>query len=159
MKKVWITLITMMLFLSLNSYAEDLPRRISPPGERTFVFSPRLLRWAAYDAEGYQIASGKANGGANYCPELNRPCHTPTGNFRVHSKGDVSCVSKRFPLGVGGAPMPYCMHFGDGFAIHGSPYISNQNTSHGCIRVHVGAAAWLHHHFMGQGTRVLVLPY
>ncbi len=137
----------------------DLPTRIHPSGERVFVFSPHLLRWAAYDREGYQIAAGKANGGANYCPELKRPCHTPSGAFRVQRKGTVHCVSRKFPLGVGGAPMPYCMYFGSGYAIHGSPYISNNNTSHGCIRVYVGAAAWLHRYFMKPGTKVLVLSY
>lgn len=141
-----------------ESYS-SLPERIQPPGERLFIFSPHNLRWAAYDEEGYQVATGKANGGAAYCAELGKPCQTPTGVFRVQSKGDASCISRKFPLGVGGAPMPYCMHFGGGFAIHGSPYISNNNTSHGCIRVHTPAAAWLHHYFMKPGTKVMVLPY
>lgn len=137
----------------------NLPQRIDPPGERVFIFSPRLLRWAAYDSDGYLVASGKANGGAAYCPELGRPCRTPLGSFRVQSKGDASCVSRKFPVGQGGAPMPYCMYFGGGMAIHGSPYISNGNTSHGCIRVYTNAALWLSRYFMKPGTRVLILPY
>ncbi len=141
-----------------ESYS-SLPTHIAAQGERVFIFSPRLLRWAAYDAQGYQVASGKANGGASYCPELGKPCLTPRGAFRVQRKGTIDCVSSRFPLGTGGAPMPYCMHFGGGFAIHGSPYISNRNTSHGCIRVHTAAAKWLHSYFMQRGTKVIVLPY
>jgi hypothetical protein len=137
----------------------SLPERIQAPGERMFIFSPRKLRWAAYDADGYQVAAGKANGGSNFCAELGRPCHTPVGTFRVQAKGDVTCKSRRFPLGVGGAAMPYCMYFGSGFAIHGSPYISDNNTSHGCIRVHTPAAAWLSRYFLAPGTKVMVLPY
>lgn len=142
-----------------DSYA-SLPDRIQPQGERTFIFNPRALRWGAYDADGYLVASGKANGGSDFCAELGRPCHTPVGVFRVQSKGSEACISKRFPLAThGGAPMPYCMHFGGGFAIHGSPYISNNNTSHGCIRVYTPAAAWLSRYFMSSGTKVMVLPY
>lgn len=141
-----------------DDYA-SLPERIRPSGERMFIFSPRMLRWAAYDPEGYQVAAGKANGGSNFCAELGRECHTPVGVFRVQAKGDISCKSRRFPLGVGGAPMPYCMYFGSGFAIHGSPYISDNNTSHGCIRVHTPAAAWLSRYFLYPGTKVMVLPY
>ncbi|ATN81541.1 hypothetical protein AYO24_01955 [Coxiella burnetii] len=136
-----------------------LPNQIRAPGERVFIFSPRILRWAAYDADGYLVASGKANGGAAFCANLGRPCQTPVGSFRISRKGDASCVSSRFPLPTGGAPMPYCMFFSGGNAIHGSPYISNRNTSHGCIRVYPGAAAWLSHYFMRAGTKVIVLPY
>ncbi len=142
----------------VESYS-GLPERIHGHGERVFIFSPRLLKWAAYDAEGYLVASGKANGGSGYCSDLGAPCRTPTGSFRVHGKGTASCVSNKFPLGEGGAPMPYCMYFNGGYAIHGSPYISNRNTSHGCIRVHTAAAAWLHRYFMTPGTKVIVLPY
>ena len=149
-------------FTDANDVVESytgLPERIRSHGERVFIFSPRLLRWAAYDADGYLVASGKANGGSHYCADLGRPCRTPIGVFRVGRKGTAACVSKSFPVGQGGAPMPYCMFFSGGNAIHGSPYISNRNTSHGCIRVHTGAAAWLHKHFMRPGTKVLVLPY
>lgn len=144
---------------NVNDSYDGLPERIQPPGERLFIFSPHILRWAAYDRDGYQVAAGKANGGSDFCAELGKRCHTPVGVFRVQAKGDVSCISKRFPLPRGGAPMPYCMHFGGGFAIHGSPYISNGNTSHGCIRVYTPAAAWLSRYFMNPGTKVMVLPY
>jgi len=137
----------------------SLPRRIASHGERVFVFSPRLLRWAAYDSQGYRVASGKANGGSSFCSDLGRPCRTPAGAHRVQSKGTAACASRKFPIGKGGAPMPYCMFFRGGYAIHGSPYISNNNTSHGCIRVHTGAARWLHRYFMRPGTKVIVLGY
>ena len=146
---------------NLRSYdsTSSLPNRIAPQGERVFIFSPRLLRWAAYDRQGYRVASGKANGGSHHCKDLDRPCRTPLGSHRIHSKGTASCISNKFPLPNGGAPMPYCMFFRGGYAIHGSPYISNNNTSHGCIRVHTAAAQWLHRYFLRHGTKVVVLPY
>lgn len=128
-------------------------------GERMFVFSPRLRQWAAYNKYGKRIAYGKANGGANWCADVNRPCRTPSGAYRVRSKGLPSCASSKYPLGKGGAKMPYCMFFHKGYAIHGSPHISNRNGSHGCIRVRTAAAQWLHRYFINHGTKVVVLPY
>jgi lipoprotein-anchoring transpeptidase ErfK/SrfK len=136
----------------------DLPRFIAP-GEKKFIFSPRLRMWAAYDAGGKRVAYGIANGGSHYCGDLGRACRTPIGSFRVHSKGGPECVSSRFPLPHGGAAMPYCMHFRGGYAIHGSPQISNVNGSHGCVRVKTEAARWLSSNFMQHGTKVVVLPY
>lgn len=135
------------------------PKTIPALGKRMFIFSPRHKRWAAYDESGQRVGHGRANGGSSYCADLNKPCRTPRGLFRVYSKGSPGCKSNKFPLGRGGAPMPYCMFFHGGYAIHGSPWISNVNGSHGCIRVTNTAAAWLSNNFMQHGTRVLVLPY
>lgn len=125
---------------------------------RVFVFSPRKLRWYAYE-NGRLIRSGRASGGAGYCADVKRGCRTPVGNFSVKRKGPASCKSSKFPLGRGGAPMPYCMFFYHGFAIHGSYDVPNHNASHGCIRVEPKAAAWLSNHFMRIGTKVKVTPY
>lgn len=135
------------------------PKQVSASGVRTFVFSPRYKMWAAYDRSGKRVAHGIANGGASYCADVGRPCRTPSGTFRVHSKGSYDCKSSKYPVGRGGAPMPYCMFFRGGYAIHGSPQISNRNGSHGCIRVTTSAARWLSSRFMTIGTRVRVLPY
>ncbi len=142
-----------------RSSISGLPKQISALGRRVFVFSPRLRKWAAYDSLGYRVAYGRANGGSGYCRDLGRPCLTPQGSFKVFRKGTIGCKSSKFPLPFGGAAMPYCMFFQGGNAIHGSPYVSNRNTSHGCIRVTTVAAKWLHRYFIQHGTRVLVLPY
>lgn len=148
------------LELSALNDLSHFPSRILTKGERVFVFSPKMLRWAAYDKEGYLVAEGKANGGAAYCPDLGSPCRTPEGTFRIARVGEEDCVSTKFPLGEGGAPMPYCMFFGKGgTAIHGSPYVSDRNTSHGCIRVYLQAAKWLQNYFIRLGTKVVVLSY
>jgi len=149
-------------FLNTSVYSKPerrvlhrLPGRIITPGEKVFVFSPKLRAWAAYDTDGKRIASGIANGGASYCSDIGSPCFTPKGKYRIQRKGDVSCVSRAFD----DAPMPYCMFFKGGYAIHGSPYISNYNGSHGCIRVTTEAARWLHQNFIDIGTRIVVLSY
>lgn len=147
---------------SITQYPQyaSLDERYNTGGERTFVFSPRYREWAAYDQDGYRVANGVANGGQDNCPDLGgEPCHTPAGVYRVYHKGSADCVSKQFPVGVGGAQMPYCMFFHGGYAIHGSAYISTRNGSHGCIRVHTSAAEWLSRYFMSPGTKVVVLPY
>jgi len=135
------------------------PRRINSTGERVFFFSPRFRAWAAYGSDGKRVGYGRANGGANWCADAGRPCRTPLGKFRVQSKGSPACKSRSYPRPRGGAPMPYCMFFLSAYAIHGSPYISTNNSSHGCIRVQNKAARWLSNEFMRIGTRVVVLSY
>jgi hypothetical protein len=137
----------------------NLPRKINPLGEKAFIFSPRLQRWAAYDEYGYKVAGGIGNGGADFCAELNEPCRTPVGQFRITRKKGADCESSQFPIGEGGSPMPFCSFFKGGYAIHGSPYISTKNTSHGCIRVYTAAAEWLSKYFLTKGTKVITLPY
>lgn len=137
----------------------DLPRKITSLKERAFIFSPKLQRWVAYDKNGLKVAGGVGNGGADFCEEINEPCRTPVGQFRITRKKGPDCVSSQFPVGEGGSPMPYCMFFKRGNAIHGSPTISDQNNSHGCIRVLTPAAEWLSKNFLDVGTRVIVLPY
>lgn len=145
------------LFSSFNSYAFAKTGPKHPKG--TFIFDPRNLRWAAYDAEGRLIRTGRASGGSGYCPDVNRSCHTPGGKFAVFSKGSANCKSSRYPLPNGGAPMPYCMFFTSNYAIHGSYEVPNYNASHGCIRVIPSDARWLHQSFIQHGTRVIVKPY
>jgi len=135
------------------------PRKQQATGNRVFIFDPQKLLWAAYDPNGRLISTGRASGGKNYCPDVGKRCLTPRGTFKVYRKGSAKCVSSKFPLGKGGAPMPYCMFFHGGYAIHGSPHLPDYNASHGCIRVHPEAAQWLHQNFMQTGTTVIVTAY
>ena len=125
----------------------------------TFVFNPRSHSWSAINDSGKVIRTGRASGGANYCPDIHRGCHTPVGTYRVWSKGSPSCKSSRYPKPYGGAPMPYCMFFSKYYAIHGSYDVPNRNASHGCIRVTPSDARWLSHNFVRIGTRVVVKSY
>lgn len=125
----------------------------------TIVFYPAKSTFAAYDSLGNLVTSGRASGGMNYCPDEGRACRTPVGTYRIYQKGDASCVSNKYPLGEGGAPMPYCMYFNGGYALHGSYYVPNRPASHGCIRVTPATAAWLHQNFVQVGTVIKVYSY
>lgn len=126
--------------------------------QNTFVFYPKKHRWVALK-NGKVVRSGRASGGKGYCPDIGRSCRTPVGSYHIQSMGGADCKSSRYPVGRGGAKMPYCMFFTSLYAVHGSYDVPNYNASHGCIRVQPGDAAWLRHHFMQIGTSVVVKPY
>lgn len=105
------------------------------------------------------IRTGRGSGGKHYCSDVRRSCKTPSGVFRVISKGGPACRSSRYPLGKGGAPMPYCMFFSKLYAIHGSPDVPNYNASHGCVRVKPHDARWLSQNFIKIGTKVIIKSY
>ena len=77
----------------------------------TFVFNPRTASYKAYNDRGRLVRWGRASGGGNYCADIGRSCRTPVGTFRIQSMGGRGCRSSKYPLGSGGAPMPYCMFF------------------------------------------------
>jgi len=148
----------------LMDYA-PFPRRRTAVGEKMIIMSPARLAWAAYDPEGNLIRWGPASFGKRHCPDLKRGCLTVRGNYRIFHKGSRRCVSSKFPLGRGGAPMPYCMFFYRGYAIHGSPQVPGYHASHGCVRVFNQDARWLNEVFVdlprkgSKGTKVIVYPY
>jgi lipoprotein-anchoring transpeptidase ErfK/SrfK len=125
----------------------------------TFIFSPRTLQWSAVDSNGEVVRTGHGSAGRSYCPDIHRSCRTPTGTYHILSKGSASCRSSRYPVGKGGAPMPYCMFFSKYYAIHGSYDVPNRNASHGCLRVTPSDARWLHQNFIKIGTKVVIKPY
>lgn len=146
---------------SLNvDYANRIPQHIAT-SEKTVVVDPRVHVWGAYDSGGNLVRAGIASAGSNYCPDLGRPCHTRVGTFRVFSLGGPDCISHIFPMPRGGAPMPYCMFFNTGQALHGvaSNEVGEGNFSHGCVRLEVYDAEWLRHNFVNMGTKVIIRPY
>lgn len=124
-----------------------------------FIYNPQSLRWQAVNADGKVVRTGHGSGGRSYCPDIHRSCRTPTGTYHIISKRGSDCRSSRYPVGRGGAPMPYCMFFSKYYAIHGSNDVPNRNASHGCIRVTPQDAHWLHRNFIRVGTTVVVKPY
>lgn len=125
----------------------------------TFIYNPKTLRWSAISDNGRIVRSGHGSGGQPYCRDIHRACRTPSGTYHVMSKGGADCHSSRYPVGRGGAPMPYCMFFSKYYAIHGSSDVPNRNASHGCIRVEPREARWLNSNFIKIGTTVVVKPY
>ena len=140
-------------------YTPFSPYRV-PTGRKMIIYSPALNAWAAYGPAGNIIRWGPASSGQNWCPDLGRPCHTPSGSFKVYDKRGPGCRSTKFPKPYGGAPMPYCMFFKGGFAMHGSyGGVLGYNASHGCVRLFVDDAQWLNQDFADIGTQVIILPY
>lgn len=138
---------TISFILPLSSYSN------------TFIFYPKKLKWVAVDSSGKIIKTGKASGGSKYCPDIKRSCRTPSGSYTIISKGAINCKSSRYPIGKGGAKMPYCMFFSKYYAIHGSYDVPNYNASHGCIRVTPVDAKWLSKNFIQIGTKVIIDRY
>ncbi len=144
---------------SFTSYSSRLPQTIDST-ERTIVVDPRVHAWGAYE-NGQLVKAGVASGGADYCHDIGRGCRTSVGTYRIQSLGGPDCVSRSFPVGIGGAPMPYCMFFSNGQALHGVPphEVGEGNYSHGCVRLQVADAEWLRYDFANVGTRVVVTSY
>ncbi len=136
------------------------PKQISVSGEKTFVFDPKASAWAAYDATGMRIMTGSASGGKDFCEDAGKPCRTVTGVFHVYNKRGIECKSGEYPVETfGGAKMPYCMYFFQGYTIHAAYEVPSYNASHGCVRVLPSAAKWLNEQFITIGTKSVVLSY
>lgn len=144
------------------------PLNIPSPNEKVVMVDPDELAWGAYDADGTLLRWGPISAGADFCKDLDRECHTHEGSFRVYSLGSSDCFSTKFPLPDGGAPMPYCMYFENGQALHGEPNgLPGYNASHGCVRMYVNDAEWLRYDFIEgptagnsyRGTKILVKSY
>ncbi len=149
-----------------TAYADDykgqghFPEQRPATGRKVFIFDPKATSWAAYDAKGHLVQTGSASGGKDYCEDVGRPCRTVTGTFHVYSKKGEECKSSIYPIETGGgARMPYCMHFHQGYSIHAAYEVPDYNASHGCIRVLPSAAKWLNEDFVDVGTTVIVKPY
>lgn len=142
------------------------PLKIEGENEKQIIVDQEKLAWAAYDVEGNLVWWGPISSGRDKCSDSNRSCRTLTGIFRVFSKENVKCTSDVFPIGKGGAKMPYCMYFHKGFALHGSDDIPGLRASHGCVRMFIGDAKWLNEQFVSlsserndfMGTKVTVRP-
>jgi lipoprotein-anchoring transpeptidase ErfK/SrfK len=162
--------------IPFNSYSKSknhhhssysLSAQISPPGEKVIIIDPNIHAWGAYNASGKLIRSGLATAGSYWCSDIKRRCRTSAGSFRIYSLGGPGCISHKYPLPKGGAPMPYCMFFNGKQGLHGSYQVVAGNISHGCVRLHVGDAKWLRYNFVEgpnasnnyRGTRVIVRPY
>lgn len=137
-----------------------LPERIQPFGKKLIWVDLKNLAWAAYDETGQRVYWGPASGARGFCPDMDAKCTTPTGNFTIYRKEGEACVSTKFPIPDGGAPMPYCMFFEGGFAIHGSYEVPGYNASHGCVRIFPEDAQWLNQNFIDVGsTEIVIAPH
>jgi L,D-transpeptidase ErfK/SrfK len=131
--------------------------QIEPYDQRIILVSIKKLAFGAYDEDGTLVFWGPISTGKGYCPDVRRRCGTPRGEFAIYSRQGANCRSQKYPVGKGGAPMPYCMFFYKGFALHGSYDVPGYNASHGCVRLFVGDAEWLNQEFTAGVGRVPVI--
>jgi L,D-transpeptidase ErfK/SrfK len=139
------------------------PIKIKKREDKLVVVDQDKLAWAAYNADGHLAKWGPISSGKDYCSDIGRSCKTQTGAFYVFNKKGAKCSSNIFPVGRGGAEMPYCMFFYRGFAMHGSNEVPGYRASHGCIRLFTRDAKWLSENFTevrqpngSKGTQVII---
>lgn len=133
------------------------PYRTAASGDKFIYVSLPDLAFAAYDENGKLKYWGPVSGGKNYCSDVGRGCRTPQGDFAIYTKRGAGCKSSKFPIGRGGAPMPYCMFFKGGYAMHGSYTVPGYNDSHGCVRLFIDDAKWLNTIFTNGESRIPVI--
>lgn len=142
------------------------PLRIQPEAEKQVIVDQEKLAWGAYDTNGRLVKWGPISSGRDKCSDSNKSCRTLTGIFHFFSKENEHCKSNVFPIGKGGAKMPYCMYFHKGFALHGAQDLPGIRASHGCVRMFTRDALWMNHEFVEVanpdqnrlGTKIVVLP-
>lgn len=134
-----------------------LPAHRPATGRPLLYIDLKLFAFGAYDAQGQLLYWGPATGGKPWCDNLKESCQTQLGEYQIYRIQGADCVSSKYPLQTeGGAPMPYCMHYYRGFAVHGSTLSGFTHRSHGCIRLFYEDAAWLNHHFVKLGIPIIV---
>lgn len=133
-------------------------KKIAAPEQRVIIVDPNKMAWGAYESDGSLIKWGPASLGRAFCPDIQTGCRTKPGEFSVYSKGSQGCISSKFPVPDGGAPMPFCMFFNKGYALHAAE-LPGYNASHGCVRMFYEDAFWLSKQFVVIGTKVIVKPY
>ncbi len=139
------------------------PDHINAPGHKTIYINLREMAFGAYNPNGELVHWGPASGGKGFCPDVNRRCTTILGSYKIFRKEGRDCISSKFPIeSDGGAPMPFCMFFYRGYAMHASSVVPGYHASHGCVRLFYADAKWLNKYFIthgAKGTRVIVTPY
>lgn len=153
----WIVIPRNIENVSYNQLS-PMPGKIDPPGHNVLIVNLRKYAFGAYNAEGERVFWGPATGGMSWCKDLGESCASETGIFKIYRMQGPECVSSRFPVdrADGGAPMPYCMHYYQGFALHGSTLSGFINRSRGCVRLFYDDAKWINQHFAKIGTEVIV---
>jgi hypothetical protein len=121
-----------------------LPATRATNNQKTIIVSQNDLAFGAYDENGNLVHWGPANPGK----PGTRTIHGD--NFQIYRKGGAGCWSKKFE-----APIPYCMFFHGGFALHGFN-LPGYAASHGCVRIYNSDAKWLNKEFANYKTKVVV---
>jgi L,D-transpeptidase ErfK/SrfK len=134
-----------------------LPKHIDTHGRKEVYIDLSLFAFGAYGQNGNLVYWGPESSGRKKCYDSNGDCSTATGSFSVFRIEGKDCISHEFPLEThGGDPMPYCMYFHNGTAMHYSTLSGFINRSAGCVRLFKSDAKWLNKVFVQRGTEVVV---
>lgn len=145
---------THMNYMSFSPF----PQYRNTHGHRLLYVNLSLFAFAAYNSDGTLLFWGPVSSGSDWCEDVKASCTTAVGNFRVFKIEGQACESATYPIQTdGGAPMPYCMYYHDGFAVHGSTLSGFVNRSKGCIRLFDDDAQWLNQNFVSLGTQIIVV--
>lgn len=125
-----------------------LPMHMNTDNQKMIYIDLSTHAFGAYNEKGQLVHWGPVAAGTS-------SHNTVTGNFRIYRKQGEDCISSKYPEPDGGAPMPYCMHFHKGFALH-AQLLPGYHASHGCVRLLTRDAIWLNHNFAKIGTRVRI---
>lgn len=134
-----------------------LPAHMNTKGERVVYVNLSLFAFGAYNKQGNLVYWGPVSSGRKKCYDSDKNCSTAIGKFRVFRIEGKDCISHEYPLEThGGDPMPYCMYFHGGAAIHYSTLSGFINRSAGCVRLFKSDAKWLNKEFVKLKTEVIV---
>lgn len=150
----WILIPDNLSQISYNSIS-PLPLNFNTRGKKLLLIDLKKYAFAAYNAEGKLVHWGPISAGKGVCSD-GENCETVVGKFKIFRVHGKNCKSGKYPIETnGGAPMPYCMFFYQGWAIHGSN-LPGYHDSHGCVRLFYEDAKWLNKYFIRIGTPVQV---
>ncbi len=141
------------------------PKWIAAPEKELIIFDPALLALAAYSPQGKLLRWMPAIGGMDRCIDTWRRCRTIVGELKVTIKGDEKTRSHKYPLGCPRkepcAPMPWFVGFYKRlFGFHASEKMVGKHDSHGCVRLFLNDARWLHQNFAEERkTKVIIKKY
>lgn len=122
-----------------------LPMHLNTNNKKLIYIDLSDQAFGAYDKNGNLVHWGPIASGTRGRP-------TVRGKFAIYSKRGPGCVSYKYYH----TPMPYCMFFYRGFAIHGQ-VLPGYPASKGCVRILTKDARWLHNTFAPIGTKVQVI--
>ncbi len=153
----WVLVPKNLSTISLLNLA-PFPLKITPSGDKLIIVDLAELAFGAFDAQGHLVYWGPISGGKEFCEDLNQSCKTPLGVYRVYRIKGKEAISSQFPTHTnGGAPMPYCMRFHKGLALHGSKSLPGRHDSHGCVRLYTDDAKWINEKFVKIGTEIKII--
>lgn len=140
---------------NLNALSfSPIPVRLKRQPRRTIWVYLEEQAWGAYDHDGRLLRWGPISSGANFCPDSQRSCRTPTGNFYTRYRQGSGCRNSASPQGECGGPgLPTCIYysvsrdFSRRYAFVPSNELPGFPSTHGCLHIFPSDMTWLYNNF------------